>query len=221
VERGGIMKDAYYFSHDSNAHVDPRIVDLLMDLKAEGYGVYWVILEMMRNEQLYQLCINDYNAIAYQAHSTPDVVEKVVLNYGLFTVSEEGFFWSNSLKKRMEHLDAKRSILSTNAKKRWYNAKAVQKNEPSESIKVNKSKVNKSKEYTCPPIQTAFKKPTLEEIREYCNSRSNGVNVEKFFDFYTANGWVQGRNKPIKNWQACVRTWENKDKKAESYENHL
>lgn len=30
-------------------------------------------------------------------------------------------------------------------------------------------------------------------------------------DFYEANGWVQGKGKPIKSWQAAVRTWERGD----------
>ncbi len=29
----------------------------------------------------------------------------------------------------------------------------------------------------------------------------------KCFDHYAANGWVQGRGKPIKNWQAACRNW--------------
>ncbi len=56
-----------------------------------------------------------------------------------------------------------------------------------------------------------FVPPTLEEVREYCLGRGNNVDPEKFLDFYQANGWVQGRGKPIKDWKACVRTWEKGD----------
>jgi predicted phage replisome organizer len=60
-----------------------------------------------------------------------------------------------------------------------------------------------------PPKKTnRFVKPTLEEIKTYCQERKNHVNAEKFFDYYEANGWVQGKGKPIKDWKACVRTWE-------------
>lgn len=55
---------------------------------------------------------------------------------------------------------------------------------------------------------TRFKKPTVEEVREYCRQRGNTVNPERFVDFYEANGWTQGRGKPIKDWRAAVRTWE-------------
>lgn len=61
-------------------------------------------------------------------------------------------------------------------------------------------------------IKEKFKKPTLEEVESYCKERKNNVDPERFIDFYEANGWVQGKNKPIKDWKACIRTWENKSK---------
>lgn len=56
-----------------------------------------------------------------------------------------------------------------------------------------------------------FIPPTIEEVRVYCLARGNRIDAERFVDFYTANGWVQGKNKPIKDWKACVRTWEKRD----------
>lgn len=54
-----------------------------------------------------------------------------------------------------------------------------------------------------------FIPPTVEEVDAYCRERENGIDAQEFVDFYTANGWVQGKqSKPIKDWQACVRTWE-------------
>lgn len=53
-----------------------------------------------------------------------------------------------------------------------------------------------------------FTPPTLEEVETYCRERQNVVDAEAFVDFYTTNGWVQGRGKPIKDWRAAVRTWE-------------
>lgn len=59
-----------------------------------------------------------------------------------------------------------------------------------------------------------FERPTVDEVREYCHQRGNSVDPQRFVDFYTANGWVQGRGKPIKDWRAAVRTWEKTTKKA-------
>lgn len=57
-----------------------------------------------------------------------------------------------------------------------------------------------------------FHKPTLEEVKAYCFERGNNVDPEKWYDYYTSNGWRVGKN-PMKNWQASVRTWEQKNKK--------
>lgn len=63
-----------------------------------------------------------------------------------------------------------------------------------------------------------FTPPTVEEVQAYCAERGNKVDARRFFDFYTANGWHQGRGKPIKDWRAAVRTWERDDNY--NYNNH-
>lgn len=57
-----------------------------------------------------------------------------------------------------------------------------------------------------------FVPPKLEEVKAYCLQRRNGIDPEGFLDFYTANGWTQGKGKPIRDWQAAVRTWERREK---------
>lgn len=52
-----------------------------------------------------------------------------------------------------------------------------------------------------------FIPPTLSEITAYCQERQNGIDPQKFIDHYTANGWMRGKTK-VKDWKACVRTWE-------------
>ena len=52
-----------------------------------------------------------------------------------------------------------------------------------------------------------FVKPTVVDIAEYCIERNNSVDAEKFYDYYSSNGWKVGKN-PMKDWKASVRTWE-------------
>ena len=52
-----------------------------------------------------------------------------------------------------------------------------------------------------------FTPPTIEEVKAYCVERKNNVDAERFVDYYTANGWLVGKNK-MKDWKAAVRTWE-------------
>lgn len=56
-----------------------------------------------------------------------------------------------------------------------------------------------------------FVKPTLEEIAAYCEERKNGISAQQFMDFYESKGWKVG-NQPMKDWKACVRTWEQRHK---------
>lgn len=54
-----------------------------------------------------------------------------------------------------------------------------------------------------------FKKPTVEEVREYCNERNNNIDATQFINFYESKGWKIG-NQSMKDWKAAVRTWEQR-----------
>ena len=68
-------------------------------------------------------------------------------------------------------------------------------------ITTNKNVKNEKNE------RSIFIEPTFNEILEYCSQRKNGVDVNKFLNFYSSKGWMVGKNKMI-DWKACVRTWE-------------
>lgn len=65
-----------------------------------------------------------------------------------------------------------------------------------------------------PPSRSHFTPPTVEEVRNYCQERNNGIDPERFVAYYTANGWVQSKGKPIKDWKACVITWEKNNQQG-------
>ena len=57
--------------------------------------------------------------------------------------------------------------------------------------------------------------PSIESVRRYCEIRNNGVDYNKWHNFYQSKGWKVGKEK-MKDWQAAVRTWEDKkDQKDE------
>lgn len=70
-------------------------------------------------------------------------------------------------------------------------------------IEIDKSKSNK------------FTPPTLEEVKEYCKERNNTVDPDTFINFYESKGWFVGKNK-MKDWRACVRTWERNRKSTQN-----
>lgn len=73
----------------------------------------------------------------------------------------------------------------------------------------NKSKsIEKDIEIEKDKKRKRFTPPTLDEVKAYCKERNNRVDPQKFIDYYTANGWTQGKGKSIRDWKACVRVWE-------------
>lgn len=86
------------------------------------------------------------------------------------------------------------------------------------SQKSTNEECKESKKDSMPPRRTRFTPPTVEEVKAYCAERGDHVDADRFVDFYTANGWTQGRGKPIKDWKACVRTWERSDREEQKAE---
>ncbi len=49
--------------------------------------------------------------------------------------------------------------------------------------------------------------PKKEQILEYCRSHGLSVDPQRFFNYYEARGW-QLPTGPVRNWQACLESWE-------------
>ncbi len=116
------MKEAYYFSHDSNAMTDPKILALRCDYGMEGYGTYWAIVEMFRNQDDYKLALGKttYKSLKMLCSTSFDI-EKFILDcieYGLF-VCDKTHFWSESLIKRMAKKDEAKEKKIKAIKSRW------------------------------------------------------------------------------------------------------
>ena len=60
-----------------------------------------------------------------------------------------------------------------------------------------------------------FKKPSFNEVNNYCLERKNNIDAEAFIAFYESKGWMVGSNK-MKNWKQSVITWEKRDVKTSS-----
>jgi len=87
----------------------------------------------------------------------------------------------------------------------------------SESESENKNE-NKSEIKNNPDKNKRFIKPNIQEIKDYCFERKNNVDVNKFFNYYEANGWKVGKN-AMKDWKACIRTWEGNNFNSNSKTN--
>ena len=79
-----------------------------------------------------------------------------------------------------------------------------------EKFKDNNTSINNNITYS--NNKGRFKKPSIEDINNYCIERNNNIDAETFFDFYESKDWKIGKNK-MKSWKACVRTWEKRQTK--------
>ncbi|EOE6413483.1 DnaD domain protein [Enterococcus hirae] len=141
-----------YFPHDSNSRNSDKLLPVRMKFGAEGYGIYFMILERLRDEKNY-MSVKDYNMLAFDLRVDAGKVKSIVEDFGLFAFTENGeCFYSEGFNKRMEIKDEKSKKRSEagkkGAEKRWQkNSNAIAKllaNDSKES-KGNESKVKKSK----------------------------------------------------------------------------
>jgi hypothetical protein len=123
-------KDAYYFSHDSNARHDPKILAMRSVYGVHGYGMYWIIIEMLRESDEYKLPKSKFlfNAIAMQMQCKDvskeyanQFVSDCINEFDLLTENAH-FIWSPSLLKRMEIKDDISEKRRKAAKARWNKA---------------------------------------------------------------------------------------------------
>ena len=74
--------------------------------------------------------------------------------------------------------------------------------------------INKNKEIKI--NNKLFKKPSVNDVELYCIERDNKIDAISFVNFYESKGWMVGKNK-MKDWRACIRTWEMRDKNKKTY----
>lgn len=71
------MRGMYYFDHDNNAHNDTKIIRLKRKFGYEGYGVYWLILEVLHANE--GLLTNDIlDDVAYQERIDDEWLENFI-----------------------------------------------------------------------------------------------------------------------------------------------
>ena len=110
------MKDAYYFPHDTNATNDPKVMLMVSQLGLEGYGIYWTLIEHLREQPGFKSRLDILPALAIRFNSSKEKYTAVVKGYALFVIKDEIFF-SLSLVRRMKAVNDKKKKLSDAGKR--------------------------------------------------------------------------------------------------------
>lgn len=98
-------QETCYFSHDANAKDDFKVMLLIEELGLEGYGIFWVLIETLREQQNYKYPLKLLSVLARKYNTTLTKLEVVVRNYHLFVIEDDCFFYSSSLNRRMQKME--------------------------------------------------------------------------------------------------------------------
>lgn len=161
-----MQKEAYYFSHDSNARNDEKLLAVRMKHGWEGYGIFWAIVEKLRESSDYVLS-KDYNLLAYDLRVPADKIKSIVEDFRLFELTENGKgFYSerlhNSMQQKEEIVQKRRESGRIGGLKSKSKASAKQVLSKTEARKGKESKVKENKSIAGIDV---FKDEELE--REY------------------------------------------------------
>jgi len=217
-----MKKDSFWFSHDSDAKDDPKCMKLIDQLGLEGYGIYWILIETLRNQPEYKYPLEMLSILGRRYNTSGEKMKVVVLSFGLFSIENDELFFSLSLMDRMLSLDmyrqkkseagkksamakAQKALLqvntvATDVQQRCNTSQLEEKRREEKSI-VEKNREDKKINKTIPP--------SFEILSAYCSERKSHIDPAAFFAFYESKGWMIGKER-MKDWQAAVRTWEQR-----------
>lgn len=114
---------------------------------------------------------------------------------------------------------------NTNAKKQSKNKRKTTKNnqettakQPSDNIKQpNENEnvnVNVNDKRESIERKNPFETPSLSQIKAVCKEMELDESIAvNFFNYYEANGWLQGNGNPILNWVAQLNVWVSRENK--------
>lgn len=111
------MKNTFSFRHDYGARNDPKIRRMVNRLGAEAGWAWWIIVEELY-EQGGRLPLDAIPDLAYDAHVSEEVIEKVIRDFGLFKIERKEFY-SERICWELSDKEDKSSAAKKSAAARW------------------------------------------------------------------------------------------------------
>jgi hypothetical protein len=223
-------KDAYYFSHDSSASRDIKMLKIKYIYGWEGIGLFWGIIETLRETTDFKFESNKDSIDLLASILQVDAIKlqnfiNDAIKVGLF-VQTDGYFYSNSLNERMEEMNKKRLNGIANGKKGGRPTNEEPKNNLNHNLNhnLNESKTKPLKESKVKESKVkkeVFIPPVLNDVLVYFDE--NGYSKEaatKAFNYYTNLGWKNSKGNQVINWKNTMQNWftpENEKKKYHLY----
>jgi hypothetical protein len=145
-----MQKDAYYFPHFCNARHDRKIKRLRKELGLEGYGIYFMLLETLREQQDLMYPIDDIDLLAEEFGTSEQKIRVVICNYELFQLDPEQKFFSPKMLIYLEPYfkmkEQRRDAGLKSAAKRLSNDRSTTVQRPFNKVKESKEEESKEEE---------------------------------------------------------------------------
>lgn len=202
-----MTKDAYYFPHFCNARHDRKIKRVTKQLGVEGYGIYFMLLEVLREQTDYRYPISDIDLLADEFGTSEAKVVAVVKNYELFTVDECNMFFSENLISNMQPYIKMKEQRVLAGKASAEKRKQIRSSND-RSTTVQQSKVKESKEEETKVDESISNNAPTQILGVNYRPKYEDTNEEfrKMYDegFYDAwlsiNSFLDENCKYLRNW---------------------
>jgi hypothetical protein len=158
-----------YFPHFISARNDRKIKRLRKELNVEGYGIFFMLLEVLREQSDLKYPIDDLDLLADEFGTSEQKIRVVICNYGLFEVIDERFFSPKQIEYLQPYFEKSKRAKHA-ALIRWNNeeidanayANALPEHSVSNAVamqgkerKVKESKVEESKDVYVDEIESS------------------------------------------------------------------
>ena len=193
-----------WFKHITDSLDDPFIEELLHKFGAKGYLVFFGTIEIVAREcreldSFVKLPWRFCHRKVKLSRNSYETILNFCATSGRFEIKRDG---DNFLIRIPKLAELKDNYTQDKLGRRLEECfQPLQRKKKKKSIEVDIDG------------KIARTKPTYEDVCAYCLERGNRIDPERFFNYYESNGWRVGRN-PMKDWKACVRTWEKNDRSA-------
>ena len=223
-----------YFFHDVNASSDEKLQELRMEMKCQGIGIYWSLIELLKQNDgrmNYKPAL-----LAYSIRGcTTEEVERVITGFDLFEV-QDGQFWSESLLRRIE-MQEEATAKKTAAARKAGNASAEARksttveqplndrattveqplNDRATDVEPNKL-INKSINFSLSEGAPAREREGEDRERDliflrffFKNFKNPAGEMERYWDNYAGQGWKTSKGAAIEDKVAYCSGWKPLD----------
>lgn len=108
-----------YFSHDYSPLEDKNMLKLFITMGAEGYGIYWLIVEFMHQNTF---VVGEEELLAFKFRVETEKIKRVMNDFQLFRIEKQGeqlIYISDRILRNLNYIEQKNEDKKQAANVRW------------------------------------------------------------------------------------------------------